>query len=44
MVEFNAWETDFTDDPFLALSEELTEGLHSRKDSLGDSAKDLRPH
>ena len=44
MVEFNAWETDFTDDPFLALSEELTEGLRSRKDSLGDSAKDLRPH
>ena len=44
VVEFNAWETDFTDDPFLALSEELTEGLHSRKDSLGDSAKDLKPH
>ena len=42
VVEFNAWETDFTDDPFLALSEELTEGLRSRKDSLGDSAKNLR--
>ena len=27
VVEFNAWETDFSGDPFLALSTELTEGL-----------------
>ena len=27
VVEFNAWETDFTSDPFLALSEELTNGV-----------------
>ena len=27
VVEFNAWETDFTGDPFIALSSEITEGL-----------------
>lgn len=27
VVEFNAWETDFTGDPFVALSSEITEGL-----------------
>ena len=27
VVEFNAWETDFSDEPFIALSTELTEGL-----------------
>lgn len=27
VVEFNAWETEFTSDPFLALSEELTNGV-----------------
>ena len=27
VVEFNAWETDFTDAPFVALSSEITEGL-----------------
>ena len=27
VVEFNAWETDFTNDPFLALSQELTDGV-----------------
>ena len=42
VVEFNAWETDFTNDPFLALSEELTAGLRLHKDSLGDGAKNLR--
>ncbi len=26
-VEFNAWETDYSSDPFVALSSELTEGL-----------------
>ena len=28
VVEFNAWETDFAGDPFVALSTELTESLH----------------
>lgn len=27
VVEFNAWETDFSEEPFIALSTELTEGL-----------------
>ncbi len=27
IVKFNAWETDFSGDPFVALSTELTEGL-----------------
>ena len=27
VVEFNAWETDFSGEPFVALSTELTEGL-----------------
>ena len=27
VVEFNAWETDFTGDPFVALASEITEGL-----------------
>ena len=27
VIEFNAWETDFTGDPFVALSSELTDGL-----------------
>ena len=29
VVAFNAWETDFSEDPFLTLSTELTEGLQS---------------
>ena len=28
VVKFNAWETDFSDEPFIALSSELTKGLH----------------
>ena len=28
VVEFNAWETDFTSDPFVALSSEITDGLN----------------
>ena len=31
VVEFNAWETDFSGDPFVALSTELTEGLRKHK-------------
>ena len=29
VVEFNAWETDFSEDPFVTLSMELTEGLQA---------------
>lgn len=32
VVEFNAWETDFTGDPFITLSGELTDGLHQYAD------------
>ena len=32
VVEFNAWETDFSGDPFVALSTELTEGLQEYKE------------
>lgn len=32
IVEFNAWETDHSGDPFVALSSELTEGLQEYKD------------
>ena len=36
LVEFNAWETDFSEDPFLTLSTELTESLQSSKTKLPD--------
>ena len=32
IVKFNAWETDFSGDPFVALSTELTEGLQEYAD------------
>ena len=32
VIEFNAWETDFTEDPFVALSSELTDGLSKYTD------------
>ena len=32
VIEFNAWETDFTGDPFVALSFELTDGLSEYTD------------
>ena len=32
IIEFNAWETDFTEDPFVALSSELTDGLSEYTD------------
>ena len=32
VVEFNAWETDHSGNPFVALSSELTEGLQEYKD------------
>ena len=34
VLTFNAWETDFSDDPFLTLSTELTEGLQSSETKL----------
>ena len=36
VVEFNAWETDFSGDPFIALSTELAEGIKNNS-----SKKDL---
>ena len=49
VVEFNAWETDFTGDPFIALSTELTESLrctenkriHGRIDRTVEVAKKI---
>lgn len=32
IVKFNAWETDFSEDPFIALSKELTEGIRAYAD------------
>lgn len=32
VVKFNAWETDFSEDPFVALSTELTSGLQEHAD------------
>ena len=42
VVEFNAWQTDFAVDPFLALSEELAEELKSHKDALGHKVDDFK--
>lgn len=43
VVEFNAWETDFSEDPFIALSTELTEGIESRLDgSLANKMADTK--
>ena len=43
VVSFNAWETDFSNDPFVALSEELTRGLEAcGDDSLRDKVNSLR--
>ena len=41
VVEFNAWETDFSDDPFVALSTELTIGLQEH-DQLRDKIREIR--
>ena len=40
VVEFNAWETDFSGDPFVALSTELTDGL--KKYDSGEMEKKNR--
>ncbi len=43
VVAFNAWETDFSEDPFLTLSTELTEGLQSGGTKLpSDTIKKLK--
>lgn len=43
VVEFNAWETDFTSDPFLALSEELTNGVREYTvGPLGDEIEKVK--
>ena len=39
VVEFNAWETDFSGDPFVALSTELTDGL--KEYDIGDMKKKI---
>ena len=40
ILEFNAWETDFAGDPFLALSEELSVGLRKYASRAGDGGID----
>lgn len=43
VVEFNAWETDFSEEPFVALSTELTEGLKGCTDkSLEKKIDDMK--
>lgn len=43
VVEFNAWETDFSGEPFVALSSELTEGLRKYADhSLSETIDNTR--
>ena len=43
VVEFNAWETDYSEEPFVTLSTELTEGLRLGKTTVpGDTAEDLK--
>ena len=49
VVEFNAWETDFSEEPFVILSSELTEGLREcagkplsgKIDAISEAAKDV---
>ena len=43
VVSFNAWETDFLDDPFIALSEELSQGVQQYADeSLSEKIKHVK--
>ena len=43
VVEFNAWETDFSEEPFVVLSTELTEGLKGCADkSLDKKIDDMK--
>ena len=40
VVEFNAWETDFSDDPFVALSSQLEDHFKHQIDASGGKKKD----
>ena len=40
VVEFNAWKTDFSEDPFVALCAELTKGVGEREG--GEDAKEFK--
>ena len=43
VVGFNAWETDFSEEPFITLSKELTEGLRLVGTKLpGEKTKELK--
>ncbi len=43
VIEFNAWETDFSENPFLTLSTELTECLNSRQAEVtGNTIEELK--
>ena len=43
IVTFNAWETDFSGDPFIALSTELTDGLQEyTNESLAQKVEDMK--
>ena len=42
VVEFNAWETDFADDSFLALTDELIEEIRSCGGSNGTTLDDFK--
>ena len=45
VVDFNAWETDFCDDPFIALTTEVIQGLEtfSTEDAGDEIAEALKP-
>ena len=43
IVKFNAWETDFSGDPFVALSTELTDGLQEyTNESMAQKVEDTK--
>ena len=43
VIEFNAWETDFSGEPFVALYSELTKGLQQNgNDSLTAKINDMK--
>ena len=43
VVSFNAWETDFSDDPFIALSAAISQELEQyEEESLGDRLKTFK--
>lgn len=42
VVDFNAWQTDHSGDPFIALSSELMEGLSGFMDTAGRTVKEIK--